>query len=222
MEQKYGFVYIWFDRKHKRYYVGCHWGRTDDSYICSSTWMRNTYRRRPHDFKRRIIETNIPRELLFEREYVWLKMIRDEELGARYYNLHNRLKEHWSTNTERRLTVSEKIGDVHRGKTVSEETREKIRKANLGKKMSDSSRQKMSVSRTGIPKSMQTREKMRESASRQFVSEETRTKIGDIHRGKTVSEETREKIRVANLGKKLSEKTKEKMRESYRQRNKRI
>ena len=34
--EKYGFVYIWFDRKHKRYYIGCHWGHEDDGYVCSS------------------------------------------------------------------------------------------------------------------------------------------------------------------------------------------
>ena len=25
MSEKYGFVYIWHDRKHKRYYIGSHW-----------------------------------------------------------------------------------------------------------------------------------------------------------------------------------------------------
>ena len=35
---KYGFVYIWYDRKHHRYYIGCHWGTIDDGYICSSNW----------------------------------------------------------------------------------------------------------------------------------------------------------------------------------------
>lgn len=29
-EEKYGFVYIWRDRKYNRYYIGCHWGREDD------------------------------------------------------------------------------------------------------------------------------------------------------------------------------------------------
>lgn len=37
---KYGFVYIWFDRKHHRFYIGCHWGHEEDGYICSSNWMR--------------------------------------------------------------------------------------------------------------------------------------------------------------------------------------
>ena len=59
MAEKYGFVYLQFDRKHKRYYVGCHWGTVDDGYICSSNWMRDTYNRRPQDFKRRILKKNL-------------------------------------------------------------------------------------------------------------------------------------------------------------------
>ena len=57
--EKYGFVYIWFDKKHRRYYVGCHWGNEYDGYVCSSSWMNQAYRIRPQDFKRRIIKTNI-------------------------------------------------------------------------------------------------------------------------------------------------------------------
>ena len=53
--EKCGFVYIWFDKKKKRYYIGCHWGHVDDKYICSSTWMRNSYSRRKQDFKKKIL-----------------------------------------------------------------------------------------------------------------------------------------------------------------------
>ena len=28
--EKHGFVYIWFDRKHRRFYIGSHWGTEDD------------------------------------------------------------------------------------------------------------------------------------------------------------------------------------------------
>jgi hypothetical protein len=52
---KYGFVYLWFDRKHKRYYVGAHWGKEDDGYICSSNWMRDAYKKRSQDFLREIL-----------------------------------------------------------------------------------------------------------------------------------------------------------------------
>lgn len=36
-----GFVYIWYDRKRKLYYIGSHKGNINDGYICSSNRMRN-------------------------------------------------------------------------------------------------------------------------------------------------------------------------------------
>lgn len=93
---KYGFVYIWRDRKHKRYYVGCHWGTENDGYICSSSWMKQAYKHRPNDFKRRILKTNIPtRDEMFLVEQKYLNMIKETEIGKRYYNLQTHWK-HWS------------------------------------------------------------------------------------------------------------------------------
>jgi hypothetical protein len=90
---KYGFIYIWRDKKHKRYYIGCHWGREDDGYICSSSWMKQAYEKRSQDFKRRILKTNIfdKNQTLLEEQY-WLNMIKKEEIKPiskypRYYNL---------------------------------------------------------------------------------------------------------------------------------------
>lgn len=83
-----GFVYIWFDKKHKRFYIGSHWGYPTDKYICSSNWMIKAYKKRPEDFRRRILETVCTiREELYDREYYWLSFIPDHELGKRYYNL---------------------------------------------------------------------------------------------------------------------------------------
>ena len=76
--EKYGFIYIWRDKKYNRYYIGMHWGLEEDGYICSSTWMTQAYKIRSHDFKRRIIErvyTN--RKDLYEREKYWLSFIND-------------------------------------------------------------------------------------------------------------------------------------------------
>lgn len=141
MTEKYGFVYLWFDRKHKRYYIGCRWGNINDSYICSSRWMMKSYKRRPQDFKRKILSNNIQcRKLLLEIEYNWLKLIRDEELGKKYYNLTNRKFQHWTTNPETRKTVGQKISESHKAdpnwglwakdKKISEETKQKLREAN--------------------------------------------------------------------------------------------
>ena len=116
--EKYGFVYIWYDRKHKRYYIGCHWGSEDDGYICSSKWMKDSYKRRPQDFlkfngqlNRKILSriyTN--KQDLLEEEYKWLSMIKKEKLKIKYYNLHNHKFNHWTNINEiNRLPIKEKI-----------------------------------------------------------------------------------------------------------------
>lgn len=117
MQEKYGFVYLWFDRIKGKFYIGCHWGTEDDGYICSSTWMRNAYRKRPQDFKRRILArvyTN--RKDLFEEEFRFLNMIRDEELKVRYYNLSRIHPHHWSTDPEIRNRVKKTASETMKAK----------------------------------------------------------------------------------------------------------
>lgn len=110
MKQKYGFVYIWRDRKHNRYYIGCHWGTENDGYICSSRWMRQSYKRRPEDFKRRVVErVYTSRADLLAREGRWLSLIEDAKIGNRYYNLTNHQNGHWTSEEQRRLSIGEKI-----------------------------------------------------------------------------------------------------------------
>lgn len=139
---KYGFVYIWYDKKHGRFYIGSHWGSEDDGYICSSRWMRNAYKRRPADFKRRILSRiDSSRGDLLQEEHRWLQMISDVELGTKYYNLTKHLNGHWTTDEEKRLTVGQRIsasplrakriGDAHRGRSRTEEQKQNLRyKAN--------------------------------------------------------------------------------------------
>ena len=108
--EKYGFVYLWYDKKHKRYYIGCHWGTEDDGYVCSSWNMKAAYKRRPKDFKRRVLSKILTtKKALLEEEYRWLSLIKNEELGKRYYNLHNHHFNHWSTNEQSTLSLKEKI-----------------------------------------------------------------------------------------------------------------
>lgn len=125
----YGFVYIWFDRKHKRFYIGSHKGTYDDGYICSSSWMVRAYKRRPDDFKRRIlsvVDTN--REDLLAEEQRYLNMIRKEELGKRYYNL--------KTNAYGGFTST-----AHEAALLK----------NKGSKRSDEVKKKVSKALTGVP-----------------------------------------------------------------------
>jgi hypothetical protein len=84
----FGFVYIWFDRKRRKYCVGSHQGDPDDGYVTSTGWMMRAYRKRPEDFKRRIIAYCFIDDLkeLRALEQRWLQMIKPCELGERYYN----------------------------------------------------------------------------------------------------------------------------------------
>lgn len=132
--EKYGFVYIWRDRKHNRYYIGCHWGTEDDGYICSSPWMKQAYKHRPNDFKRRILSliyTN--RQDMFNEEYKWISLIKESEIKTRYYNLNIKATGHWTANPNIFLTVRQKISKALTGhpslcvsRQVSMETRQKI------------------------------------------------------------------------------------------------
>lgn len=117
-----GFVYIWRDRKHKKYYIGSHWGNIDDGYICSSSWMKQAYRQRPQDFKRRILKSEISdRITLYEEEQRWFNFIKDEEIGKRYYNLTLKVKLHWTLDPNKLKTVGQKISKTLKEKYESGE-----------------------------------------------------------------------------------------------------
>ncbi len=184
---KYGFVYIWYDKKYKRYYVGCHWGSIDDGYVCSSSWMKASYKKRPQDFKRRILSyVYTTKKDMFEEEYRWLSMMKPEELhGPRYYNINNNHFNHWSSDETRSRIVKEKAT----GKKLSAETIEKrqnTRMANQGYNFSEETKTKMSQSRMGEKNHFYGR----------THSDDTKKKISDINMGKKLSKENVEK-RVA-------------------------
>ena len=137
--EKYGFVYIWFDKKRKMYYVGCHWGTENDGYICSSDRMRDAYKRRPDDFKRRIIEIINDKSLLYDVEYKWLSLISEEDLGKKYYNLRKHKWGHWTTDLNSSLTIREKISKNTKEAMYRSDVREKYLKGlkNRDNKSSD-------------------------------------------------------------------------------------
>lgn len=121
-EGRYGFVYIWRDRKHNRYYIGCHWGSIDDGYVCSSDWMRNAYRKRPEDFKRRILISNIEtRHEMHYEEYRYMLMIKDHELGSKYYNLRKWKFGHWTAKPDFTTTIA-KLSAANKGQRRSKAT----------------------------------------------------------------------------------------------------
>ena len=209
--EKYGFIYIWFDCKHKMYYIGSHWGNIDDGYICSSNRMRNAHKRRSQDFKRRIIKKYIQREHLLEEEHSWLSLIDDNELGKKYYNLRKHKWGHWSTDENRKLTVGQKISaspnraanisKANKGRKHSEEMKQKLSKA-VSAYMTPEHRALLSEKVKGFKHTEESRRKISDAGIGRVFSEESRAKIGAAQKGKVVSEATKEKLRLANLGKK--------------------
>lgn len=150
--EKTGFIYIWYDRKRKMYYIGCHLGSEDDGYVCSSNRMREAYRRRPEDFKRRILKRDIKRQHLLDEELKWLQMIKDEELRSKYYNIKNTK---WDNFINKPICL--------KGRKLSEETKQKLREVNLGKKLSKETKIKLSEAgknRKGEKRSEETKKRI--------------------------------------------------------------
>jgi hypothetical protein len=148
-----GFVYIWYDRKQRRYYIGCHWGNTNDGYICSSSWMKRAHQRRPQDFKRRILMDNIQsKELLYNEEQRFLNMIKPHELRKRYYNLTNSAKNLWHKYPEKVKTIGQKISISKTGKKIgvmSDAQKAAISAAKKGFVFTDEHRAKLAAAKRG-------------------------------------------------------------------------
>lgn len=200
--QKFGFVYIWRDRKHSKYYIGSHWGHESDGYVCSSHYMIRAKTRRPDDFKRRILKkiyTN-KKDLLLE-EYKWLSLIKEDELGEKYYNLVNGTQNQWWSDDQKRLTIGQKISLNRKGKNTGPRDPEigrKISAAKKGKKFTEEHCKSISQGKTGTKHSSESKEKQSESLREYYKT--------SVHHGigKTHSEEHKLKISEGCKGRKLS------------------
>jgi hypothetical protein len=139
VKMKYGFVYTWKDCGRNRFYIGSHWGTEDDGYVCSSDAMRKAYRRRPQDFKRRIVARVYTNHSdLLKEEQRWLDMISKEEFGTRYYNVNSKTHGYyWWANGETKRIVGQKISSSHKNNA-------QMGKWNIGKKRTKSEKQNLS------------------------------------------------------------------------------
>lgn len=194
---KEGFIYLWYDRKHKRYYVGCHWGTLDDGYVCSSRWMRQAYKRRPEDFKRRILQRGLEKKGLKEHEVKWLSLIKTEELGTRYYNLSKILTGNgWKKGTPRSEETK---------KRVSEGLKRAYSDGTAG--LSSSTFKKGCIpwnkGKTGIY-SDETRAKISEARANQVFSDESIAKRVEKLKGRSRPKDAIEKMLSTKEGRKLA------------------
>ena len=100
------FLYLWFDSKNKKFYLGYHRGTPCDGYTHSSSVMESfTEKTKPKYMKRRILALGDPEDM-YELETVLLKKIKSKKPN-KYYNI--------STNniTESRFEYLEQKGMVH-------------------------------------------------------------------------------------------------------------
>jgi hypothetical protein len=141
-----GFIYLWRDSKRRKFYLGSHWGKPEDGYVCGSWRMRKAYRKRPETFKRRIIATVLTnRDDLRREEQRWLDMIADTELGARYYNVKK-----FAVGADPVAASIWMMGNKNgAGKPCPPERRAKIAAAQIGKFIPPESRAKMSLAKKG-------------------------------------------------------------------------
>jgi len=164
MTEKYGFVYVWYDRQRKRYYVGSHWGNENDRYVCSSTWMKHVYKKNPMLFKRRVVKRiYTSRADLLVEEQRWLDMIKDHELATfnttleqrqtvRYYNFTKSVKDPWHTYEIKRLEVGQKISASKTGKNTGKRDPSvgaKISAAKRGKALTEEHKQALRNAKAG-------------------------------------------------------------------------
>ena len=197
MNDKYGFVYIWRDRKHKRYYVGCHWGRENDGYICSSSWMNQAYKIRPQDFKRRILKSQLQRKEMYAEEQRFLNMISVSEIKPknpkpRYYNLSLSSKDPWHQHPDKVKTIGQKISAAKKGKPqpFSAIRAENISKAKRGKPVPEKQKKRLQTMHIGRVLTEEHKAKIREGVHRAMkeghinnnVSKETRKRISEAQK----------------------------------------
>lgn len=222
--EKYGFVYIWRDKKHNRYYIGCHWGTTNDGYICSSNWMRDAYKRRPEDFKRRIIAKVSNKKEMYQEEGRWLQMIEEGELRTRYYNLHKNHANHFWGDEKKAKSAVEKMAASLRKRNAAMTPEERSEKFG-NRRGSVSPRKGMTLEQEyGPEKAAEIREQIKAARANQVITEESnekRRKHKPWNKGKigVYSKETKQKMGASWKGKKRGDKLSDEGRKSISKKN---
>lgn len=206
--EEYGFIYLWRDRKHNRYYLGAHWGNINDGYDCSSRWMRAAMKRRPADFKRRILEYVYDKCKLYDIEYKWLSMIKVTEIKIKYYNLRVNKFNNWSAYPEKVKTIKEKISYKTKEAMSRPDVRANYEEGLKTRDNHSSDPHAIEKRRQSMIKTMA--EKFPEENRRKALTEEERTqyysdKAKTMHANRSEQQrgEVGKKISEANTGKKM-------------------
>lgn len=157
--------------------------------------MYNSWKRRSQDFKRRILSRiYTSRKETFIKEFEWLRLIKGEELGRRYYNFcinpPLRRGSKLSKISCERMSASRKgVPAWNKGKknVYSEETKQKMSESHKGKM-------------TGFKHSEASKAKIKEKRKMQVISDEHKMKISKKMINIKKSDEHRENIRKSKMG----------------------
>ena len=84
---KYGFIYMWFDRSKRMFYIGKHWGTEYDGYTGSGVHFTSEFKKRRRDFKRRVLSRHFSIDDMDAEEQRLLRKITDMRKWRKYYNV---------------------------------------------------------------------------------------------------------------------------------------
>lgn len=214
----FGFVYIWYNRvalemekidyknrhasvkkkEHPRLYIGYHMGPYNDGYICSSSWMLSSYKRNPQNFMRRILYYHPVnnKKLLIEVEAKWLNLIKEEELGKRFYNLSRGI---WKLKRPKKEKIV-KQPKIKIEKNMSDIMKEYY-KTEAGKQTIQKIKEKRGQ-QIMAPHSEKTKEKQRQKAIGRKHTDETKAIIKEKRSKQVITEEHKKNISLGGKGKK--------------------
>ena len=90
----YGYVYIWYDTKYKKYIIGSHHGTVDDRYKTSTggIHVRNIFKHRPGTMRFKVLEYNYKEntyKFTQQLEQKWLDKRPNIKTNKKYYNMTN-------------------------------------------------------------------------------------------------------------------------------------
>lgn len=86
----FGYVYIWYNKVQKKFYIGSHHGSVEDSYIGSGTYFTKAYNLNPTHFKMRVVAYNRDTDNYKDTQKLeqhYLNLIKPHKFKTRYYNL---------------------------------------------------------------------------------------------------------------------------------------
>ena len=223
-----GFVYLWRDKKHNRYCIGSHFGSLNDQYITSTGYMLRAYKKRPEDFKRRILYYHYSedRKELLEKEQHFLNMIKDGELfhTSKPYNKYYNIKKNAAGLSGK---VASDLRTAYWESDRSKEHREKLSNMfktnnphiegfswNRGEKCPQISEGRKKGKKPYIPKeqrSAMTKECWERGVydNRPAMTEEHKAKISASNTGKKQTDYQKQRVSETQKGKIVSKETKQ-------------